>query len=156
MPIKKYDTATDAMKAIAVIDVRTLVITLNDDFKITIQSLGAKDETDTFVECMNYWGQAFLYRHKIETISRAIIKVNDQSVEDLALDTKKELIGRWSQTLVDRIYTEYAGLIGSVDAFIDKIKLTAQTNVVGVREAEKKEKEEKTDANEERKDESAE
>jgi hypothetical protein len=156
MPVKKFNTAVEAMQAISEIGQRSKEIPLDDknEFKVNIRSLGAQDETDSFVECMNYWGQAFLYKHKIETLIRAITHVNELPIDDVSFSTKRVLIGSWSQTLVDELYMEYAKLIGSVDEFLDKIKLTAQTNVVGVRDSEKKQETEKElDSNEEKKDE---
>jgi hypothetical protein len=142
MPVKKFNSAIEAMQAISSIGQRSKVITLNDQFKVTICSLGAQDETESFVDCMNFWGQAFLYKHKIETLSRCITKVNDQEItSDITLDMKREYIGKWSQSLVDNLYMDYAKLLGDVDEFLDKIKLTAQTNVVGVRDTEKKKEE---------------
>jgi hypothetical protein len=156
MPVKKFNTAVEAMMAISDIGRRSNEIHLDEknEFKVKIRSLGAQDETDSFVDCMNYWGQAFLYKHKIETLVRAITHVNELPIEDVSFSTKRTLIGSWSQVLVDQLYMEYAKLIGSVDDFLEKIKLTAQTNVVGVRDSEKKQETEKeSDSNEERKDE---
>jgi hypothetical protein len=158
MPIKKYDSAEAAMAAISEIGQRTTTVTLVDDsheFKVTLRSLGAQDETDSFVDCMNFWGQAFLCKHKIETLVRCITHVNDQPIEDLEFEQRRQLIGKWGQALVDKLYIEYATLIGSVDDFLEKIKLTAKTNVVGFRDAAQSEEEKaKEDSNEENKDES--
>jgi hypothetical protein len=160
MPVKKYDSAEDAMKAISEMGQRSTTVSLtneNSDFKIAIKSLGAKDETDSFVDCMNFWGQAFLYKHKLETLARCITHVNDQTIDELDIDQRRFLIGQWQQSLVDKLYMEYARLLGSVDEFLDKIKLTAQTNVVGFRDAVERAEKEKTneeDSNEETKNES--
>jgi hypothetical protein len=160
VPVKKYDSAESAMAAISEIGQRTTTVPLVDDsheFKVTLRSLGAQDETDSFVDCMNFWGQAFLYKHKIETLVRCITHVNDQPIDSLSLDQRRKLIGQWGQSLVDKLFLEYAALIGAVDDFLEKVKLTAQTNVVGFRDAAEQAEKEKAkleDSNEEIKDES--
>ena len=151
MPIKKFDSAIQAMQAISEIGQQTINVPISEDFSITLSSLGAKDETDSFIDCMNYFGQAFLYKHKTETLVRSMISVNDLSLDEIELDVKRELIGRWSQSLVDKIYFEYAKLTGSVESFLEKIKLTAQTNIIGKREQDLKDEQE--DSNKEKKDE---
>lgn len=157
MPVKKFDSAEAAMMAISEIGQRSITVPLMNgkkDFNVTIRALGAQDETDSFVDCMNFWGQAFLCKHKVETLIRCITHVNDQPVDGLDLDQRRALIGQWRQSLVDKLYQDYAGLIGSVDEFFDKIKLTAQTNAVGFKEDSEKTEKEVTDSNEESKDES--
>ena len=150
MPVKKYNSAIEAMQAVSSIGQKTKVISIDNGFTITICSLGAQLETDSFIECMNFWGQAFIYKHKLETLSRCIIAINDQNTSEILLDERKQIIGSWSQGLVDNLYKEYAKLLGSVDEYLEKIKLTAQTNVIGVRDAEKVQQK---DLDEEKKDE---
>jgi hypothetical protein len=110
-----------------------------DDHTITVRTLGAKDETDTFVECMSLWGQAMIYRHKIETLCRAITHIDSISLEKVDTTEKKIIIESWSQQVVDDLYIEYAKLLGITDEFFEKIRMTAETNVVGFKEAQAKE-----------------
>lgn len=141
MTIKKFEDPIEALKAISELRKRTVDVQV-DDFKITLRTLGAKEETETFIDCMRLNGQAFLYQHKIETISRAVVKINEVSIANVDFDIKKEVIGNWNQSLVDELYAKYAELIGSVDAFFEKMKMTSQTNVINnEKEIEKKEDE---------------
>lgn len=148
--VKKFDNALTALSAISELRQRTVVKTI-DEYKFTIKSLGAKDETDTFIDCMQLWGQAFLYQHKIETLSRAITHVNDLPLESVSIDERRQIIGTWNQELVDELYLEYANLLGVLETFLDKIRLTSETNVIGSKkfteEKEKKENEEKLNEN---------
>lgn len=137
--VKKFDDPLMAMKAVADLRHRTKDVEF-DGFKVTIRTLGTKKETDTFINCMNLWGQAFIYKHKIETLIRSITHVNDLSVENVNEDDKRAIIEKWSQEIVDEIYLEYAKLIGSVDLYLQKIQLTAETNVIGAKDAEEKQK----------------
>lgn len=148
--IKKFDDPVTALNAISELRQRAITKTI-DDYKFTIKSLGAKDETDTFIDCMELWGQAFLYRHKIETLSRAITHINDVPLESVSIDDRRKIIGTWSQELVDELYLEYANLLGVLEAFLEKIRLTAETNVVGTKKyaEEQKKNEEKLKENEE-------
>lgn len=135
----------EAMSEISNLKHRTTDVDVGDGHTVTIRSLGAKDETDTFIECMNYWGQAFLYKHKLETLARAITAIDGQSLPeeiDIAkkkklIEKKKEIIGKWHQEVIDDLYTEFAKLTSNLDAFLNKISLTSETNVTGIQEAEK-------------------
>lgn len=152
--IKKFDDALTALNAISELRQRAIDKVI-DEYKFTIKSLGAKDETDTFISCMELWGQAFIYQHKIETLSRAITHVNDVSLESIGVDDRRQIIGTWNQELVDELYLEYANLLGILETFLDKIRLTSETNVVGAKkykeEKEKIENEEKLNENSENK-----
>lgn len=138
----------EALSEVSNIRHRTTEVDIGDGHIVTVRSLGAKDETDTFIECMNYWGQAFLYKHKLETLARAIVAVDGQTfAEEMditkkkkMLDRKKEIIGKWHQEIIDELYVEYAKLIGNIDAFLDKMSLTAETNAAGIQDAEKQRK----------------
>jgi hypothetical protein len=142
--VKKFDSALDALNAVAELERRNATINIGDDFEVVIKSLGAEDETATFVDCMNTWGQAFVYKHKIETLSRSITQINGMSTETIDLNAKKLAIGQWQQVLVDHVYREYATLVGDIDEYFEKIKLTAETNVVGYKQNQiKKEEEQK-------------
>lgn len=149
--IKKFDDALLALTAVAELQQRSITVSLSDEFNVTIRSLGAKDETDTFIECMNFWGQAFIYKHKTETMCRCITHINGLSVTDVDILARKTIIESWNQGLIDNIYFEYAKLIGSVDDFFEKIKLSAQTNVVASKEAMAKVKEEEAKAGQDEK-----
>jgi len=135
--VKKFDDPLMAMKAVAELRHRSKDVEF-DDFKVTIRTLGTKKETDTFINCMNLWGQAFIYKHKIETLIRAITHINGLTLESVKEEDKRSVIESWSQDIVDEIYLEYAKLIGSVDLYLQKIQLTAETNVVGAKDAEEK------------------
>jgi len=138
MSIKKFEDPLLVMNAIAELRHRSKDVIVDANFSVTIRSLGAKDETDSFIACMNLWGQAFIYQHKLETLSRAITHVNKISLDKLSTDEKRNIISTWSQDLVDELYLEYAKLLGSLDEFFKNIELTAQTNVIGVKDAEAK------------------
>ena len=135
--VKKFDDPLMAMKAVAELRHRSKDVEF-DDFKVTIRTLGTKKETDTFINCMNLWGQAFIYKHKIETLIRAITHINGLTLESVKEEDKRSVIESWSKDIVDEIYLEYAKLIGSVDLYLQKIQLTAETNVVGAKDAEEK------------------
>ncbi|MDO8640286.1 MAG: hypothetical protein Q7R33_01980 [Nitrosarchaeum sp.] len=146
--IKKFDDPLAAMNAVSDLKQRTKIVELDDNFKVTVRTLGAKDETDTFIECMNLWGQAFLYKHKLETLCRSIIDINGVSIQAVDIVLKRDIMGKWSQEVIDELYIEYARLIGNIDAFLEKMKLTAETNVVGAKEYQdkmQKDAKEKTD-----------
>lgn len=145
--LKKFEDPMQAMQAVSELQQRSTDVEINDEFSITVRTLGAKDETESFIDCMNLWGQAFLLKHKMETLCRAITHINNVSIETIELEDKREVIGSWSQELVDELYLEYAKMLGSVDAFLKKIELTAQTNVIGA-----KEEEMQLDSNQEEKD----
>lgn len=134
---KLTENPIEAMNMIGSLRHRTVDVNVDEDFTITLRSLGAKDETETFVECMNYWGQAFLYKHKIETISRAIVAINEKPLVGVSVEEKKNLIGNWHQGLIDELYYEYAKLIGDIDNFLEKMSVVAETNAVGSQEAAK-------------------
>lgn len=135
---KKFDDPLLALTAIAELRFRTKEVPL-DEHVITIRTLGAKDETDTFVECMSLWGQAMIYKHKIETLCRAITHIDSLSLEKISVMEKKIIIETWSQEIIDELYTEYAKLLGVTDDFFEKIKMTAETNIIGFKEAQAKE-----------------
>lgn len=135
--IKKFDDPMMAMRAVAELRHRSKDVEF-DDFKVTIRTLGTKKETDTFINCMNLWGQAFIYKHKIETLVRAITHINGLSLENIKEEDKRFVIESWSQEIVDEIYLEYAKIIGSVDLYLQKIQLTAESNVIGAKDAEEK------------------
>lgn len=145
--VKKFDDPLSAMKAVSELRHRTKVVNLDDNFKITLRTLGTKKETDTFINCMHLWGQAFIYKHKIETLIHAIIQINDVQI-DVDEDAKRSLIELWSQDVIDELYLEYATMIGSVESYLKKIQLTAETNVVGAKDAEAKQNEIKIDSTE--------
>ena len=145
--VKKFDDPLMAMKAVAELRHRSKDVEF-DDFKVTIRTLGTKKETDTFINCMNLWGQAFIYKHKIETLIRAITHINGLTLESVKEEDKRSVIESWSQDIVDEIYLEYAKLIGSVDLYLQKIQLTAETNVVGAKDAEEKKMLLESDSNE--------
>lgn len=137
--VKKFDDPLIAMNAVAELRHRSTDVEF-DNFKVTVRTLGTKKETDTFINCMNLWGQAFIYKHKIETLIKAITHVNELSVEDINEDDKRAIIEKWSQDIVDEIYLEYAKLIGSVDLYLQKIQLTAETNIIGAKDVQEKQK----------------
>lgn len=145
--VKKIDDPLLAMKAVAELYKRSKVVELNE-FEITIRTLGTKDETDTFINCMNLWGQAFIYKHKIETLILAITHVNGLSLENIEIEVRREIINKWNQQIIDEIYFEYAKLIGSVEKFLQNIQLTAETNVIGAKDVENKKEIIKSDVNE--------
>jgi len=145
MTTKKFDDPILAMNAISTLRFRTKEVPL-DGHMITVSTLGAKDETDTFVECMSLWGQAMIYKHKTETLCRAITHIDGLSLEKINVMDKRVIIETWSQEVIDELYIEYAKLLGISDEFFEKIKMTAETNIIGFREA--KEKEIKTDEKE--------
>ena len=145
--IKKFDDPIAAMQAVAELRHRTKIVEL-DDFKVTLRTLGTKDETDTFINCMHLWGQAFIYKHKIETLIVAIVQINGMSLDGVNEESKRAVIEKWSQDIVDELYLEYAKMIGSLDNYLQKIQLTAETNVVGAKDAEIKQKAIKSDSNE--------
>jgi hypothetical protein len=144
---KKFDDPVLALNAIAELRFRSKEVPL-DDHIITVRTLGAKDETDTFVECMSLWGQAMIYRHKIETLCRAITHIDSISLEKVDTTEKRIIIESWSQQVVDDLYIEYAKLLGVTDEFFEKLRMTAETNVIGFKEAQAKDKEIKTDEKE--------
>ena len=148
--MKRTDDPMEAMKMIAEMQHRTIDVQINDDISVTLRSLGAKDETDTVGDCMQYWGQAYIYKHKIETLARSIIAINGKSFspvldsgpefdyltpENKLLKAKRDAVGSWNQSLVDMLYNKYANMIQDVERFMEKIKITAETNAVGAREA---------------------
>jgi len=146
---KIIDDPFVAMQEMSEIRHRTSDVDIGDGFIVTLKSLGAKDETDSFIECMNFWGQAFLYKHKIETIVRSMYAINnipfhtaDVSDEEKKkiIEEKKKIVSSWHQTVIDDLYVEYAKLSGNVDEFLDKMALTAETNSVGLQDAEEKRK----------------
>ncbi len=145
--VKKFDDPITAMQAVAELRHRTKIVEL-DNFKVTLRTLGTKDETDTFINCMHLWGQAFIYKHKIETLIFAIVQINGMSLDGVNEESKRAVIEKWSQDIVDELYLEYAKMIGSLDNYLQKIQLTAETNVVGAKDAETKQKAIKTDSNE--------
>jgi hypothetical protein len=145
--IKKFDDPLLAMQAVAELHQRSKIIKLND-FEIIVRTLGTKDETDTFINCMNLWGQAFIYKHKIETLILAITHINGLSLENVNIEKRREIINLWNQEIVDEIYLEYAKLIGSIEKFLQNIQLTAETNVIGAKDAENKKEMIKLDSNE--------
>jgi hypothetical protein len=134
---KKFEDPLLAMNAISEIRHRSKDVTI-ENFVVTVRTLGAKDETDTFIECMNLWGQAFIYQHKIETLCRSITHVNKMSLDKMGISEKKQIISSWHQELIDELYLEYAKLLSSLDSFFKNIEITAQTNVIGVKDAEAK------------------
>jgi len=138
--IKKFDDPLSAMKAVSELSHRSVDVNINEEFTVTVRTLGTKAETNTFIECMNLWGQAFIYKHKIETLIRSITHVNGLSLEDIKETDKREIIESWNQDIVDEIYLEYAKLIGEVESYLDRIQLTAETNVIGAKDAELKQK----------------
>jgi len=136
--LKKFDDPMAAMRAVSELQQRSKEVPINDEFSVTVRTLGAKDETESFIDCMHLWGQAFLLKHKMETLCRAITYINETPIESVSLDDRRQIIGQWNQELIDQLYLEYAKMLGSIDDFMKKIELTAQTNVVGVREEEMK------------------
>jgi len=137
--IKKFDDPLSAMKAVSELNHRSVDVKIGSgDFVVTVRTLGTQDETNTFINCMHLWGQAFIYKHKVETLIRAITKINGLSLEDISEKEKREIIEEWNQDIVDEIYLEYAKLIGSVESYLEKIQLTAETNVIGAKDAEVK------------------
>ena len=152
---KMMEDPFEAMHSISELRHRTADIDIGDGMIVTLRSLGAKDETDSFVECMNYWGQAFLYKHKIETLARSIHAVNGQPLhgtEEKAEDRKKvieekrNILGKWHQEVIDDLYVEYARLSGNIDEYLDKMAVTAETNAAGIQEAQKQREIMNTDA----------
>lgn len=143
--IKKSDNSWDAMGAIAKLQHKEINITI-EEITITMRSLGAKEETDSFIECQHLWGQAFLFQHKIEVLSRSIIAVNgekfskipadgdDLSDEKRMLNKKRELIGQWRQNLVDELYQKYANMIDDVDKFMEKVRISSETNAISMKQ----------------------
>jgi len=134
---KKFEDPLLAMNAISEIRHRSKDVPV-ENFIVTIRTLGAKDETDTFIDCMNLWGQAFIYQHKLETLCRAITHVNKMSLDKMSVNEKRQIISSWHQELIDELYVEYARLLTSIDNFFKNIEMTAQTNVIGVKDAEAK------------------
>jgi len=147
MAVKKFDDPITAMKAISELRRRTVDVPIEDGFTVTLRTLGTKSETDTFVNCMSLWGQAFLYKHKIETLISAITHINGLPLDSVSDVDKRSIIESWSQDLVDDLYIAYAKLVGAVDEFFEKIKLTAETNVIGAKEVLEKQKTIESDAN---------
>ena len=135
---KKFDNPLVALTAISELRFRSKDITL-DDHVITIRTLGAKDETDSFIECMKLWGQAMIYKHKIETLCRSISHIDTIALDKISVDEKRLVIETWSQEVIDELYMEYAKLLGVTDEFFEKIRLTAETNIIGFKDAESKE-----------------
>lgn len=142
--VKLMEDPFEAMQAVSELRHRTNDVDIGDGFVVTLRSLGAKDETESFVECMNFWGQAFLYKHKIEVLARSIHAVNNQpfhgpdvSPEEKkkVIEEKKKIIGAWHQGVIDDLYVEYARLSGNIDEYLDKMAVVAETNAAGVQEA---------------------
>jgi len=141
---KMIEDPFEAMHAVSELRHRTVDVDIDDGMIVTLRSLGAKDETDTFVECMNFWGQAFLYKHKIETLARSITAINgnyfqisDDEKKDM-IDAKKEILGSWHQDIIDELYSEYAGLTGRIDEYLEKMAVSAETNAAGYKDAKEK------------------
>jgi len=138
--IKKFEDPLSAMKAVSELNHRSVDVKINEEFTVTVRTLGTDAETNTFIECMNLWGQAFIYKHKTETLIRSITHVNGLSLESIDEKVKRKVIESWNQDIVDEIYLEYAKLIGEVELYLEKIQLTAETNVIGAKDAEMKQK----------------
>jgi len=142
--VKKIEDPIVALNSIAELKARSKEVTVENRI-ITIKTLGARDETDSFVECMKLWGQAMIYKHKLETMYRAITHIDGISLEKVDFTEKKMIIDTWKQEIIDQLYNEYAILLGIAEEFFEKIKFTAETNVIGAKDEMNENKDDKNE-----------
>ena len=113
-------------------------ITITNDFKITISTVGSEDEADIFAAANKEKGTSeYFSRHKRETIVRAIIAINGLSLKDYekleneeyrkvkeeTLNKVRKIVDGWDDNLVTFIYGKWSGIVKKNEDKLTKMKI---------------------------------
>lgn len=117
------------LKKLKTVYYETETIKAGDDLEVTLRLLTSEEETATHSVAAQYeQGIAYLYAIKRETLCRSITSINGNKIPEFIEDGKEKsekhiwlrenVVGGWSQILIDHVWSGYASLITKLETKI--------------------------------------
>jgi len=125
------DKVLKDLKKLKDIYYETIKCNLGEELEVSLRLLTSEEETDVHDYSAKYeQGIAYLYSIKRETVARAIVELNGNTIPETLDDDKQgkvqkhiwireNIIKGWSQVLIDEIWQQYAKLLVKMEAKIN-------------------------------------